>query len=90
MALIPVVSVGSGVVVLSLQVDDATRAVTGWQVQNDLPGPVRADVVCGGFSAHPSIPAGLTTGTVPKNRQWNFDADSGMSYSLSVAWTPGG
>lgn len=84
MALIPVVALGDWTIVLSLNVDDVTRMVTGWQCANSTTSPVLVRLSNTGFSVGQAAPAGqTTTAAVPKNRQWNFDGDSEMTYELT-------
>lgn len=84
MATIPVVSLDGGAVVLSLTVDDATRAVTGYVLdRNDAAGPVEVNLSAGLFTLRQTVGAGRTTATIPKNRQWNFDTAADMTYGLT-------
>ena len=89
MAVIPVVMVGDNAAVLSLVVDDVTRIVTGWQCQNNTPGPCLVRLSNTGVSVGQAAPGNqLTTANIVKNRQWNFDGDSEMTYELTMVWSP--
>lgn len=80
MALIAVTSVENGAAVLSLDVD-ATNMVVGYQLVTSI--PVRVDLDRGAVTWHQTLQPGTYTGTIPKNRQWDMDSDSGVSYSIS-------
>lgn len=69
---------------LTLYVDDVSRMVVGWHMVNNLPYPVEVNLTEGSFSASQTFQSGTnTTGTVPKNRQWNYDDGGTMSYGLT-------
>lgn len=84
MTMIPVVALSDFAIVLSLDVDDVTRTVVGWQCVNTTTSPVLVRLSNTGYAVGQAAPANQTTAaSVPKNRQWNFDGDSEMTYELS-------
>lgn len=85
MASIPVVAVEGGAAVLSLTVDDATRMVTGYTVTRTADiGPVEVHLTAGAFSVRQTVGVGQTSGSVPRNRQWNYDTAADMTYGLTA------
>lgn len=68
---------------LTMYVNNVSRDVVGWHLVNNLPYPVQGDVSEGAFSASQIFQPGEDVqGTVPKNRQWNYDDGGSMSYGL--------
>lgn len=84
MALIPVIAVENWSIVLSLDVDDVSRMVVGWQCINNNTIACLVRLSNTGYSIGQAAPAGqTTTAGVPKNRQWSYDGDSEMTYELT-------
>lgn len=87
MALKPVVIVGDGDVVLSLDVTDA-RVAVGWHVANNTDRIVDVDLAFrGNRLVTTEFAPGITTGAIPRNRQWNIDDETvSRTYGLAVRW----
>lgn len=88
MALQPYAIIGDFAVILSLDVT-AAGDVVGYSVDNRTDGPVVIDLASGGAKvlASQSFPVGVTSGTIPRQRQWNInDETSTASYSVTVRW----
>ncbi|MGZ4621438.1 MAG: hypothetical protein ACXVGF_04885 [Blastococcus sp.] len=83
MALVTVVAIAGNAAVLSLNVD-TSNVVVGWQCQNNTGGPCQVRLSSGAFSVRQSAPVGLTTGNVPKARQWNYVTGADMTYELGA------
>ena len=69
---------------LTMYVDDTSRMVVGWHMVNNLTYPVEVNLSEGAWSADAIFQPGVEqTGTVPKNRQWNYDEGGSMTYGLT-------
>lgn len=85
MATIPVVVLGAEEAVLSLIVDDATRLVTGYTlVRASNARPVEVFLTSGAFTFRQTVGVGNSTGSIPRNRQWNYDTATGTTYELAA------
>lgn len=82
MATVPVVAVEG--CTLSLVVNDSTRMVTGYILDRaEGSRPAEVELSAGPFTVRQTVGVGRTSGNIPRNRQWNFDGESDMTYALT-------
>jgi hypothetical protein len=91
MPYVPVTTVGDQgdgqpVIVLSLELN-AARTVIGWQVINGSTKDVDILLTTGNFAITQTFAPGTHSGSIPRNRQWNYDEGSDTSFGITVEWT---